>query len=59
MLYGMLGAPTPGELGAQSLYAQTGVLGWLCSMSRRCSVFVVGMIVLTVRLGRVGRIRLA
>ncbi|HKW21918.1 MAG TPA: glycosyltransferase family 39 protein [Ktedonobacterales bacterium] len=48
-----LGAPNPGELGASSLYAQTG--SWSGIVNAAAVVcFVAGMIVLTVRLGRVG-----
>ena len=48
-----LGAPNPGELGANGLYAQTG--SWSAIVNAAAVVcFVAGMIVLTVRLGRVG-----
>jgi hypothetical protein len=49
----MLGAPNPGALGANSLYAQTG--SWAGIVTAAAVVcFVAGFAVLTVRLGRVG-----
>jgi hypothetical protein len=49
----MLGAPNSGELGANSLYAQTG--SWAGIVNAAVIVcFVAGFAVLTVRLGRVG-----
>ncbi|HEX5159090.1 MAG TPA: glycosyltransferase family 39 protein [Ktedonobacterales bacterium] len=53
LLAAMLGAPNPGELGANSLYAQTG--SWAGIVNAAVIVcFVAGFAVLTVRLGRVG-----
>ena len=53
MLYGILGAPSPGELGLQSLYAQMGSWATVINIAA-VLFFVVGMIVLTERLVRVG-----
>lgn len=53
LLATMLGAPNPGGLGANSLYAQTGAwTGIVTAAVILC--FVAGFAVLTVRLGRVG-----
>jgi hypothetical protein len=53
MLYGILGAPPLGELGPQSLYAQMG--SWATVLNIAAVLFfVIGMIVLTERLVRVG-----
>jgi hypothetical protein len=53
LLATMLGAPNPGGLGANSLYAQTGA--WAAILNVAAVVcFVAGMAVLAVRLGRVG-----
>jgi hypothetical protein len=53
LLATMLGAPNPGELGANSLYAQTG--SWAGVVNAAAVLcFVAGFVVLTVRLGRVG-----
>ena len=53
MLYGILGAPPLGELGPQSLYAQMG--SWATVLNSAAVLFfVIGMIVLTERLVRVG-----
>lgn len=49
----MLGAPNSGELGANSLYAQTGSWAGIVNVAA-IVCFVAGMAVLTVRLGRVG-----
>ncbi len=49
----MLGAPNPGELGANSLYAQTGSWSGIVNVAA-VVCFIVGLAVLTVRLGRVG-----
>ncbi len=48
-----LGAPIPSELGANSLYAQTGSWSGIVNVAA-VVCFVVGLAVLTVRLGRVG-----
>ena len=53
LLAQMLGAPNPGELGANSLYAQTGAWAGVVNVAA-VACFVAGMAVLTVRLGRVG-----
>lgn len=53
LLAAMLGAPNPGDLGANSLYAQTG--SWAGIVNAAAILcFVAGFAVLTVRLGRVG-----